>query len=147
VETHALGQLANLEGEVPAGWISGTFPDDTPKDCPVGTPSHGDLNKDEAWRPNFAEAYADAILAVQAQLAVFASELCTANPGRAAGAHLRGGGVAERQGLLLPWQPLLALRPGQRQRRRRLPQVDRRQLARARRPRHRHRRRVRGAQW
>jgi hypothetical protein len=83
VETHEWGQLANLEGEVPAGWISGTYPDDTPKDCPVSTPSHGELNKDDASRPHFAEAYADAILAVQAQLAVFASELCTANPGRA----------------------------------------------------------------
>jgi hypothetical protein len=65
VETHEWGQLAKLEGEVPAGWTSGTFSDDTPPACPVdtcrlpfGTCSHEELNKDDDWRPNFAEAYA-----------------------------------------------------------------------------------------
>lgn len=83
VESHSWGALANLDGAEPAGWFSGTFPDDLPKNCPAGFPGHDLLNKDSASRTGFDEAYADAILAVQDQLDRFVAELRADTPGRA----------------------------------------------------------------
>jgi hypothetical protein len=83
VENHAWGVLANFDGAEPAGWFSGTYPDDLPKKCFPGFPSHDTLNKDSASRPGFDEAYADAILAVQDQMERFAAELRAATPARA----------------------------------------------------------------
>ncbi|MCY1022531.1 hemopexin repeat-containing protein [Pyxidicoccus sp. MSG2] len=83
VESHSWGTLANLDGAEPAGWFSGTYPDDLPKKCPAGVPHHDVLNKDSASRAGFDEAYADAILAIQDQLDRFVAELRAAAPARA----------------------------------------------------------------
>ena len=91
VENHAWGVLANLDGAEPAGWYSGTWDDDLPKRCPAGTPGHDSLNKDSPSRSGFDEAYADAVLAVQDQLARFAAALRDATPTRADAILLRLG--------------------------------------------------------
>lgn len=83
IESHAWGVLANLDGARPAGWVSGTYPDNEPKQCPDGALHHDDLHKDHAPRPGFDEAYAGAILAVQDQLDRFVAELRIAAPTRA----------------------------------------------------------------
>jgi len=83
VETHNWGELADLDGSKPANWISGTFPDDEPKRCAEPSQAHAQLNKDDAGRDGFEEAYADAILAVQDQLDRFVAELRSAAPSRA----------------------------------------------------------------
>ncbi|HWO18203.1 MAG TPA: hemopexin repeat-containing protein [Kofleriaceae bacterium] len=77
VETHAWGDLADLDGPKPTGWYSGTWDGNAPKRCPAGTPSHDEMNKDSATSSPayFDEAYADAILAVQDQLDRFITEL------------------------------------------------------------------------
>jgi hypothetical protein len=83
VETHAWGVLANLDGPQPAGWFSGTFPDNLPQSCPAGSQTHAQLNKDDSSHSGFDEAYADAILAVQDQLDRFIAELRATAPMRA----------------------------------------------------------------
>jgi hypothetical protein len=147
VESHSWGSLANLDGAEPAGWFSGTYPDDLPKNCPAGFPGHDLLNKDSASRTGFDEAYADAILAVQDQLDRFVAELRADAPARADAILARLGlrpqarvisaGLADGQGLLLSRHHVLALRSRDRSRRPRLSARHRIELAR---PRRRHRR-------
>jgi hypothetical protein len=91
VENNNWGAIANLDGAPPSSWVSGTYPDDNPKDCPAGTPSHGSLNtdtttlnKDSDIRPGFWEARSDAIVAVQQQLALFQNRVNATYPSQAA---------------------------------------------------------------
>lgn len=94
VETHEPGVLAPLSdpgAPMPEGWYSGTFdnhadsgPDAGAAHCPIGTPTHAEMNKDVVGRPYADEAMVDAVLATRDQLERVAAGIrATVPPGQA----------------------------------------------------------------